>query len=193
MLKQLLKNTSPKIHTRDIKLATHTHTKGRVIVQGSLKDHRLVPIFDITGALKEPGIVHHLEAAFLIRPNPLSIEDAYAQMHTIPMPECRQTLDTVEQLKGIPIQAGFSKHIRSIMGGKKGCAHICNLIITMGQEIVHGWLTHQRKESAAIPDSIENFNGRKFIIDSCRMWTGDGPKMKSLEQAIKQRNADTTT
>lgn len=193
MLKQLLKNTPPQIHTRDIKLATHAHTKERVIVQGSLKDRRLIPIFDITGTLREPGIVHHMEVTFLIRPNPLSIEDAYAQMHTVPMQECRQTLDTIEQLKGIQIQAGFSKQIRSIMGGKKGCAHLCNLVISMGQEIVHGWLTHQRKEPSAIPDNTDNFNGKKYIIDSCRMWTGSGPKMKALEHAIQQRNSDTET
>jgi hypothetical protein len=73
------------------------------------------------------------------------------------------------------------------MGGKKGCTHHCTLIIAMGQEIVHGWQTHKRKDQSPVPKNIEDFSEKKYIIDSCRMWTSHGPKIKALEQAIKTR------
>ena len=34
-------------------------------------------------------------------------------------------------------------------------------------------------------ERIKLFAEKKFIIDSCRMWTSNGPKIKTLEQAIK--------
>jgi len=186
LLDSILEN-KVKIHTRDIKLATYPHTNSRVIVHGVLKDRRYIKVFDVTGAVKEPGIIHHMDVKLMIKPDPLTIEDAKAVMIHVPMTECRTTLDTVEKLKGLEIKSGFSKNIRDIMGGKKGCTHLCQLIIVMGQEIVHGWLTHKRKDKTPVPKDLENFDDKKFLIDSCRLWSRNGAKMKQLEKALKAR------
>ena len=184
MLDKILEN-KVKIHTRDIQLATYTHKDSRVIVHGVLKDRRYIRVFDVTGAVKEPGIIHNMDVKLLIKSDPLMIEDAEAKMLHVPMTECKTTLDTMEKLIGVEIKSGFSKTIRDIMGGKKGCAHLCQLIIVMSQEIVQGWLTHKRKNSSPVPKDLDSFAEKKFIIDSCRMWTSNGPKIKTLEQAIK--------
>lgn len=138
----------------------------------------------------DPGIIHHMEVILLIKSDPLRIEDAEADMIHVPMPECRTTLDTVEKLKGLEIRSGFSKHIRDIMGGKAGCTHLSQLVLAIGQEIVHGWLTHKRKEYSPAPKNFDNFDEKKFLIDSCRMWTKNGPKMKNLEKAMRDRIPD---
>jgi hypothetical protein len=189
MLKHLIQNTKA-IHTRDINLATHPLPDSKILVHGVLKDMRTIKIFDVTGTPMEPGIIHHMEVILLIKSDPLMIEDAESDMIQVPMPECRTTLDTVEKLKGLKIRSGFSKNIRSIMGGTKGCAHLCGLILAMGQEIVHGQLTWKRKDYVPPPKDFENFDEKQFLIDSCRMWTKDGPKMKNLENAIKNRMPD---
>ena len=72
------------------------------------------------------------------------------------------------------------------MGGTKGCTHLCNLVLAMGQEIVHGRLTQKRKDYSPLPKDFENFDEKQFLMDSCRMWTKNGPKMKSLETAIQK-------
>jgi hypothetical protein len=103
----------------------------------------------------------------------------------VPLPECRSTLDLVERLKGLEIKSGFSKNIHAIMGGKKGCTHLCQLIVTMGQEIVHGWLTHNGRNKSPVPERLDALSEKNFLINSCRMWTPKGPKMRALEKAIK--------
>ena len=188
MLNKIIENKS-KIHTRDIQLATYPHTDSRVIVHGILKDRRYIPVFDVAGSVIEPGVIHHMDVKLLIKPDPLTIEHAQANMIHVPIPECSTTLDTVEKLKGLEIKSGFSKKIRDIMGGKKGCTHLCQLVIVMGQEIVHGWLTQKRKDKSSLPKDLDNFSEKNFLIDSCRLWTREGPKMKALEQAIKARHS----
>ncbi|MCF6249390.1 MAG: DUF2889 domain-containing protein [Desulfobacula sp.] len=184
MLTKLIKNIS-KIHTRDLTLTTYPHIDGKIIVHGVLKDQRYIPVFDITGEIKNPGIIHHMDVKLLIATNPLRIELAEAQMLQVPIKKCHTTLDTVKGLEKIQIKSGFSGKIRELMGGKKGCTHLCHLITVMGQEIVHGWLTEKRKDNAPLPKDIKTLNESNFLIDSCRMWTKDGPKMKNLIQAIK--------
>jgi len=188
MLDRILENKE-KIHTRDIQLATYPHTHSRVIVHGVLTDRRYVRVFDVTGEALAPGIIHHMDVKLLITPDPLTIEDFQAQMIQVPLTKCRTTLDTMEKLKGLEIKSGFSKSIRSIMGGKKGCTHLCQLVIAMGQEIVQGFLTLKRKDNSFMPKDLDDLREKKFLIDSCRMWTGQGPKIKHLEQAIKDRQS----
>ncbi|THB75311.1 MAG: DUF2889 domain-containing protein [Desulfobacteraceae bacterium] len=186
MLKDLISNRAP-IHTRDIRLATFPHKDNTIIVEGILHDQRAIDIFDITGEIKPAGTVHHMGLWLMIRSDPLTIIDAQADMMTVPLDACRQTLDTVEPVIGLEIRSGFTQQVKSIMGGNKGCTHLCHLLTVMSQEIVHGVLTHKRREPVGIPASFDAIENSEFLIDSCRMWTADGPKIKSIESALAAR------
>jgi tRNA U54 and U55 pseudouridine synthase Pus10 len=188
MLDEIIK-TKSKIHSRDISLATWPHENSRIIVHGVLKDMRYINVFDVTGKILKPGVIHHMDVKMMIKSSPLSIEKIQARMIHVPMKECHTTIDTVSKLTGLEIKSGFSTKVRSIMGGKKGCTHLCHLIIVMGQEIVHGWLTSKRSQPLPVPESIDDISEKNFLVDSCRMWTENGPKMKSLEHSIKKHRA----
>lgn len=185
MLKDMIQEQS-QIHTRNILLTTYPHTDSRVLVQGILKDERLIPVFDVTGKARAPGTVHHMMVTLLIDPAPLTIARAEAEMITIPMEECPATLDRVELLVGVEIKAGFSSRIRQIMGGNRGCNHLCTLVTAMGQEIFHGWLTQKRSQKAPQPVSLENLEEKAYLIDSCRLWKKEGPKVKEMRLAIEK-------
>ncbi len=75
MLTEII-NKRSKIHTRDISLATYPHTDSQVLVHGELKDKRYIPVFDVTGKKRAPGIVHHMSVTLLIDPDPLTIIQA---------------------------------------------------------------------------------------------------------------------
>ncbi|MCP4023792.1 MAG: DUF2889 domain-containing protein, partial [Desulfobacteraceae bacterium] len=180
MLKQLIENKK-ELHSRDIRLKTFAHKENQIIVEGVLKDMRNIKIYQMSGEEKTPGIVHHMAIQLLIQGDPLVIKDAEAQMLKVPEKECRQTLDTIEKIKGIQIKSGLTQKIHNIMGGKRGCTHLHQLLTAMIQEIVQGWLSHKRKERSPVPTSLKNFKDKAFLVDSCRMWTPDGPRMLKLK------------
>ena len=180
-----------KIHSREIKLAAYPHLDDQVIVEGFLEDHRHVPIFDITGRVTEPGVVHRMGIWLILRGNPLAVEDIQAEMMNVPLAQCRETLDTIERVKGLEIKSGFSSRIRRITGGRNGCTHLCHLLTVMGQEMVHGWLTRKREKPAPVPDTMDDLPYKGFLLDSCRMWTRDGPKTEEIRQALEQRKKGT--
>jgi len=186
MLKDMIKKQS-KIHTRNISLTTYPCTDSCVLVQGILKEQRYIRVFDITGKARAPGTVHNMSVTLLIAPNPLTIVQAEAEMLTVPMAECPATLDLVEQLIGVEIKSGFSSQIRKIMGGNRGCTHLCTLVVAMGQEIFQGWLAQKRSKEAPLPVSLDAVEEKEFLIDSCRMWKKDGPKMREMQLAIEKK------
>jgi hypothetical protein len=107
-------------------------------------------------------------------------------MPTIPMEDCRTTLDRVSLLQGLEIKPGFTRKVAEIMGGTRGCTHLATLTKAMAQEMVHGWLTEKRRNPTPLPDNIEDIKEKDFLVDSCRMWKKDGPKIQALAQAIQQ-------
>ena len=185
-LRELIKNKK-KIHTRKIELATYSINDSELIVQGTLLDERFQKIFDITEKELPPGVIHHMKIYLLIHDNPLRIVKAEAFMPHVPMPQCRGTLDVIKKVEGLEIKAGFSKKIKDFMGSTKGCTHLTHLLTVMGQEIVHGWLTEKRKHKTKAPTSIDQIAEKSFILNSCKLWTEDGPKIKAIKEAIKKR------
>lgn len=186
MLNELIKDKT-KIHKRAIQLLTYPLDDDKMIVHGVLKDHRYISVFDATGACKLPGVIHHIDVKLLINLNLLIIEEAEAQMIKVPIPECRKTLDNMLRIKGLEVKSGFSKNIRSIVGGKDGCNHLSQLIVVMGQEIISGWLTYKRRNKQKLPEYVENLAEREYIYNSCRMWNQEGPRFKNLLRAIKAK------
>lgn len=178
-------NNAAEIHSRNIELATYPVDDTKVIVHGILKDRRYVKVFDAAGTAREPGTVHHLEVRLLISAAPLVIMEAEAEMITVPIEECRQTLENMEKLVGIPVKSGFSKQVRSLIGGKHGCNHLSQLIVAMGQEVVSGWLTQKRKNRPVLPKNLESLIGKEYIFDSCLMWSKGGPRYNNLLKAIE--------
>jgi hypothetical protein len=178
-------NQASRIHSRTIELATYPIENAQVIVHGVLKDYRYVRVFDAAGAIKEPGIVHHIEARLLISSNPLVIEEAEAEMVVVPIDECRQAIENIKHLIGEQVRSGFSKQVRSVVGGTRGCNHLSQLIVSMGQEIVSGWLTRKRRDRPTLPKNMESFQEKDYILDSCLMWSKEGPRYNNLVKAIQ--------
>ena len=185
MLKDLIKDRS-KIHTRDLNFTTYPVSDTDVIVHGELKDTRHISIFHITGVVKDPGPIHHISFTCRLSPDPLRIVEAEAEMLTVPLPECQECLDRVALLKGMEIESGFSDRVDQIMGRTLGCTHLCHLIKTMAQEMVHGWLTQKRREKTVLPKRIEDIKEKGFLVDSCRIWKKDGPKIREFTRAVEE-------
>lgn len=175
-----------KIHSRDIRLATYPYRENSIIVEGFLKDERYLPVFDITGDVKPAGVIHHFGIWLTVDSDPLMIRDAEAEMITLPMTECRALADSVAALAGLEIRSGFSRKVRDIMGGPDGCTHLCHLATVMIQEVVQGFFVRKRQTKPPLPSSVDTLDNKEMLIDSCRMWKPDGPKINALERAIKR-------
>ena len=174
------KTLKQKIHTRRIEIATYEGGTDAIVVQGVLTDERLATSYRPTGETLPPGTVHHMIIRMKIRGPKLVIEDIEVEMPTVPMQECRETLDALTPLKGLPIVSGFTNRVKDLVGGAKGCAHLVALITAMAPAAVQGaWaaMTSKPRDPATfLPGAMER------IKDTCRVWRSDGPKFKNIEK-----------
>ncbi|MEW6261967.1 MAG: DUF2889 domain-containing protein [Thermodesulfobacteriota bacterium] len=184
-LKSLIKGNP--IHERRLELRSYPLEDGRLLVEGWLRDERLVNIFHWSGQERPPGVVHWMVVRLLIGGWPIAIQDAEAEMPGVPHELCRETLDSVKKVIGLPIVSGYSEEVRRVLGGAAGCNHLTHLITVMGPAALHGLWTWLAREPRALPDDFDKIPGLKYLLNSCRLWDENGYFVRMIKSELAKR------
>ena len=162
------------IHTRQIEISTYTCDEKSLIVEGVLKDDRMIPYHTISDEIKPAGTIHHIIIRMRIDTGSLVIKEIEAEMPTIPREECPETMKALEKIRGMKIRPGFTSKVKKMIGGNRGCVHLATLLMAMAPASFQGNRTHQasrpfdKKEISR--DMLET-----YLIDSCMLWRKGGP------------------
>lgn len=185
------KITGEPIHQRLLTLRSYPGDGDEIIVEGSLKDERFRPIYEISGRKRGQGVIHDLLIRLLVGGSPLRILDAEAEMHHVPRELCIETRKSIKNIIGIEIRSGFGEQVHKTIGGVKGCAHLTHLLIVLVQEALHGYWTHKMRKPGAPPRSFEDIDGLAYLINSCSLWRENGPLVNEIQAFIEeQRNRE---
>ncbi len=160
------------VHTRSIRIETYSVDDGKVIVEGILEDTRAQPMYSIAGYLRKPGPVHGMVVRFLVGDVPGKILDVEVKMPTIPDDDCANACADMKKLIGMQVVYGFSKNVKKLFGGTKGCQHLTSLILTMGAAIVQGTAAHRNKKPMPL---VARQLSLQYVKNTCWAWREEGP------------------
>jgi hypothetical protein len=178
--------TQKPVHERKIEIHTYPLENNQVIVEGWLRDERMVPGQTRDGRPRPPGVVHWMCVRLLLGGRPITILEAEAEMPTIPNPLCPTVADSVKKIIGLPIVAGFSDQVRKKLYGVEGCSHLMHLILAMGPAGLHGYWAAQGQKEQKRPRTLEETPNLEYLVNSCRLWREDGPLIKQLREALEK-------
>jgi len=167
-----------KIHVRNVKVSTYECEGEGIIVEGVLKDERLMRYYLLSGEEYPPGTLHHMIIRMLIGDR-LLIKKIEVEMPRTPHPDCIKTINSLKEIEGLNIAPGFSARVKKITAGIKGCTHLTTLLLVMAPAAVQGyWSNIARKP---FNDKLSRESMEKYLIDTCYTWRKEGPIMKRLE------------
>jgi hypothetical protein len=170
------------VHARKIEIYAYDLGENRVLVEGNLTDTRPSQSSGEPG--HEPARIHDLTARIWVQGPDLTISAAEAEMGQIPREMCPEVLPGVQKLVGLKIITGFTQKVKDVIGDVKGCSHLTNLFLTLGPVAVQGyWAAYGRRAGAR---ALEN-PAFSRVLDSCHVWRRDGPYVRSLIAAIKNK------
>lgn len=178
------------VHERRLELRTYPVENDQLVVEGWLRDERLVQGYHWNGEPREPGVVHRMCVRLLIGGWPVTILDAEAEMPRIPHELCPSTLDSVKKIVGLQIVSGYSEKVNQLLGGVRGCNHMTHLIVVMGTAALHGYWTHYSRQRHPIPRSLDEFRGLSNLINSCMLWGEDGPIMEEIRTILADKSRE---
>ena len=170
-----------KIHTRSIDVAIYACEDDAVVVEGELKDHRLIDSYRSGGDVIPPGVVHNMIIRMKVRGPGLIIEDIDVEMPTLPNDGCLETRQSLEPIKGMSIVSGFTIKVKELVGGAKGCAHLVALLMAMAPAAVQGaWTAATRQPNDS--QALKTYS-LKRLKNTCYVWRSDGPAFKKMQAA----------
>jgi hypothetical protein len=171
-----------KVHQRHIRIETYAVDEERVVLEGTLEDTRHFPIYTIAHKRREAGKVHGMVVRLLLGGMPTEILDAEAEMPTVPSEGCKEAIESVKALIGMPIVYGFSKAVKDRLNPTVGCNHLTSLILTMGSAAVQGSAANRGRQPPQ-PEAREAM--LEYVKDSCCVWRGDGERYRETLEEIR--------
>jgi hypothetical protein len=174
--------TGQKIHTRQIDIATYEGASDSIIVEGILRDERLLDNYRPTGEIYPPGTIHHMIIRIEVKGPDLIIDDIEVEMPTIPHSACIETLECLAPIKGMPIVSGFTNKVKDLVGGIKGCCHLLSLLTAMAPAAVQGAWSAMAREPIDPEIYMPMALGR--VKNTCWVWREDGPLMKEWSAKV---------
>lgn len=165
------------VHTRNIFIETYDLGDQHILVEGRLSD--TYPRTGQKAGCGEVKLVHDMVIRLKVKCPEMLIVRAEAAMPHHPREECPEALATFRSLEGLEIKPGYSRKVKHVIGGVRGCAHMTSLVLAMGETAIQGYRsTYLRDRTTKGPDE-----SALKIINTCHVWKEDGPVVKGLRKA----------
>ncbi len=173
-----------KIHTRQIHTEVYVVEPDKLLIEGVLKDDRLTESRRSTGETIPGGTIHHMVIRLLLKMDSLIIEDLEVEIRASPYSECLQTKEVLNGMRGVSITSGYSKKVRSLSSGPRGCAHLVSLLLVMGQAAFQGYWTHE--STTDNQEEIYSKERLQVLEGTCWAWRKGGKLQQTLQKKIQQ-------
>lgn len=175
-----------KYHSRTIEVSTYEYDEQRLVVEGCLTDNRFEEFYLATGEKRAPGILHQMIIHLLVGKTTLEIEDLHVEMPCIPRKECLETMNSLEQIKGLRIAGGFTVKVKALVGRGHGCSHLVALLTAMGGPTIQGLAAYKLQGSAGFISDMIN-----MLADTCWTWRAEGPLINAIKEKMNSESAPT--
>jgi cytidylate kinase len=167
--------------TRNISIDAYEGGPDSFIIRGTLKDDRRLPFRQyLSGEMREPGTIHHMTVEMEISLPELVILSAKCSMPSVPNEDCCEISGCVDRVIGLSIKRGFTRAVRDLLGGNKGCLHITQLVLTMGSAAAQALWAFNSSRAAAERKVRSKDLDEAMLINSCWLWRPDGPYAAKL-------------
>lgn len=163
------------IHTRCITLDGYRREDGLWDIEGRLTDAKHYEFRDPTRGTLQPGHPIHEMLIRLTLDSSFTVVAIEASTEQAPFGMCGAITPNFQRLVGERIGTGWTRRVKSLVGGIEGCAHHVELICVMGTA---AWQTIGPMLGRGSGDGRVML-GRQFLVNTCHVWQEGGPVMRA--------------
>ena len=178
-LPELAEPEGQLLHQRSYDVRAYRQGPDRLLVRGELRDQK--PAGMVIADDPEPLTVHHMVVDLLVEVPGFIITEVDVVMATTPHRLCRSIEDDYQRLVGVSVARGFSRTVKDLFGGPRGCTHVGALLLAMAPAVIQTTWSLQamtvREQGTAVATpsaSIDPLDRIRYNVNTCHVWAEDG-------------------
>ncbi len=172
------------IHTRNYETKVYL-VDGHILARGAVCDTKRPGLYVANDP--DPIDIHKMVLELEVSVPDLTITGVSLEFEAYPTTTCPSIADSHQQLVGVSIARGFTRQVRELFGGPRGCTHVVALLQALAPAIVQStWslnlIESRRRAAAGIEPVPSKFHGN---IDTCHVWAEDGEHVALIRKGDK--------
>ena len=162
-----------KLHTRTVTCNGFLREDGLWEIEGQLLDTKTYSFENRWRGEITPGTPIHSLWLRLTTDDQLVVKDCIAVIEYSPFANCKTITERYEALIGKQIKPGWTRTIKTLLSGTKGCTHMTELLGPVSTTLFQTMATlktgvaHEPEQPATKP----------FYLNGCHMWAEDGEQV----------------
>jgi hypothetical protein len=174
------------IHTRQYEARVYQISDDELLVRGVVSDQKPPGLYIVDDP--EPMELHQMQLELRVAIPTLEITDAQVVFETHPNSKCPLIAGDYQKLVGLSIARGFTRKIRDLFGGPKGCTHTNALLQAMAPAVIQAmWSVSIRagRGNSRGQDSDSNEARERRIagtLNTCHIWAEDGEHVAAIRR-----------
>jgi hypothetical protein len=166
--------TRTLLHTRHVVCTAHARSDGLFDVEATLRD--ISPDgTDLYFKRVEAGEAIHAMRLVVTFDADMTIVQARAITEATPTPWCAEGNGAYAALVGLKIGAGFTRRVRELLGGTKGCTHLTELLGPLATTALQSTFAVARANGGLKRlHAVEGPLAKPAIADTCHAYRSDG-------------------
>ena len=187
------------LHTRTVTCQGFLRQDGLWDIEGRIVDVKTYPFENEWRGKVDAGTPVHEMGIRLTIDDRMEIKAVAAATDHSPFQLCPDILPNFQRLVGVRIGHGFTREVRSRLGGREGCTHIVEMLQqvatvafqTTVSERARTLRKQQKAEAAkaappeatadpaqAEPKAPDKPRRPPIVVNTCHAWSSDGPLVK---------------
>lgn len=172
------------LHQRDYLIQSFRQSTDRLRIRGMVHDQKPPGVYIDNDP--DPLSVHQMVVDLIIEFPSLEIVEATVVMEVTPHTGCTSIEPNYSKLVGLSIARGFSRQVKDLFGGPRGCTHVGALLQAMAPVAIQSsWSMRAMNEGETTvslggsDQEAEALEARRqallqFNMNTCHVWSEDG-------------------
>jgi hypothetical protein len=172
--------TRTLVHRREVVCTGFTRSDGMFDVEAEMKDITAQGTDLYFKRLSAGEVIHRMRLVVTIDAD-LVIQHVEALTDSAPTPWCAEGNAAYAALKGLKIGSGFTRQVKALVGGTKGCTHLTELLGPLATTAMQTWFAVRRQNGSMRQqhDGVALIP-RPHVVDTCRAYRADGQAVKVI-------------
>lgn len=168
------------LHTRQISCRAFRLKNGLIEIEATLSDEKAQQVdFRSRPPVRVGERMHYMELSIAIDDDYV-IHDVKVRTLTAPWSACGGTDAAYRGLVGLRIGAGFSRRVKELLGGSRGCTHVTELVAQAANTYMQAsWPDRIARQTTADRDP-RRWPDKSTLgfVNKCHAWREDGETLR---------------